>query len=172
MAKNMGFLVCLLIMALDIAAGILGIQAEIAQNKAKNLRVWIVECRDPSNLAFNLGLAAVALLFFAHVIANFLAGCVLIMCKEELDRASPNKRLAFASHILSWITMGIAFMLLISGTLANSKSRKDCGIEQHRLLSIGGVVCFIHALSAVSYYLYARAAVHEERKLHQPAAAA
>jgi hypothetical protein len=33
MAKNIGFLVCLLIMALDVVAGILGIEAEMAQNK-------------------------------------------------------------------------------------------------------------------------------------------
>lgn len=33
MAKNIGVLICLLIMALDIVAGILGIEAEIAQNK-------------------------------------------------------------------------------------------------------------------------------------------
>ncbi|XP_073312038.1 protein DESIGUAL 2-like [Primulina huaijiensis] len=169
MAKNIGFLICLLIMVLDIVAGVLGIQAEIAQNKAKTLRVWIVECRDTSNQAFNLGLAAVGLLFFAHVITNLLAGCVLIMSKEELDRASPNKQLAFASHISSWITLGIALMLLISGTLANSKSRKDCGIDHHRLLSIGGVLCFLHALFAVAYYVYARAAVQEETKLHQQA---
>jgi len=33
MAKNYGFLVCILVLVLDIVAGILGIQAEIAQNK-------------------------------------------------------------------------------------------------------------------------------------------
>ncbi|KZV37711.1 hypothetical protein F511_32612 [Dorcoceras hygrometricum] len=54
------------------------------------------------------------------------------MSKEELLRASPYKKLAFPSHIFSWyliFLMGIASMLLISGTLANSKSRKDCGID-------------------------------------------
>lgn len=33
MAKNIDFLVCFSIMVLDIIAGILGIQAEVAQNK-------------------------------------------------------------------------------------------------------------------------------------------
>ncbi|KAH7856482.1 hypothetical protein Vadar_001842 [Vaccinium darrowii] len=33
MVKNMGIIVCLLIMVMDIAAGILGIEAEMAQNK-------------------------------------------------------------------------------------------------------------------------------------------
>jgi hypothetical protein len=33
MAKNYGFLICILVMVMDIVAGILGIQAETAQNK-------------------------------------------------------------------------------------------------------------------------------------------
>lgn len=39
MAKNIGFLICLLIMALDVSAGVLGIEAEIAQNKVCMLNV-------------------------------------------------------------------------------------------------------------------------------------
>ncbi|KAI3456390.1 hypothetical protein Pfo_013053 [Paulownia fortunei] len=167
MAKIVAFLVCFLIMVLDIVAGVLGIQAEVAQNKVQHLRVWIFECRDPSYQAFKLGLAAVVLLCLAHVIANLLGGCIFIGSKEELDRASPNKQLAAASLILSWIMLGIAFILLISGTLANSKSRKNCGIAHHRQLSIGGILCFIHGLFAVAYYVSAAAVVQEERKLHQ-----
>jgi hypothetical protein len=34
MVKIGGILVCMLVVAMDVAAGILGIQAEIAQNKA------------------------------------------------------------------------------------------------------------------------------------------
>lgn len=63
--------------------------------------------------------------------------------------------------------MGIAFILLISGTLANSKSRKNCGISHHSQLSIGGILCFIHGLFAVAYFISATAVVREERKLHQ-----
>lgn len=33
MAKNIEFLVCFLIMVMDIIAGVLGIQAEVAENK-------------------------------------------------------------------------------------------------------------------------------------------
>lgn len=127
MAKYIGFLVCLLIMIMDIIAGILGIQAEIAQNKVffvqeklvetlfalllrnnsshlqvNHLRAWIFECRDPSYQAFKLGMAAVVLLIMAHVIANLLGGCIFIRSREELDQASPNKQLAAASLILSW----------------------------------------------------------------------
>ncbi|KAH6790506.1 transmembrane protein [Perilla frutescens var. frutescens] len=166
MAKNLDFLVCLLIMALDIIAGILGIQAEVAQNKVQNLRVWVFECRDPSYEAFKLGLAAVVMLCLAHVVANLVGGCIFIGSKEELDRASTNKQLAAASLIISWIMLGIAFILLISGTLSNSKSRKNCGISHQRQLSIGGVLCFIHGLFVVAYYV-AAAAVFREQRLPQ-----
>ncbi|XP_022878699.1 uncharacterized protein LOC111396513 [Olea europaea var. sylvestris] len=167
MAKYIGFLVCLLIMIMDIIAGILGIQAEIAQNKVNHLRAWIFECRDPSYQAFKLGMAAVVLLIMAHVIANLLGGCIFIRSREELDQASPNKQLAAASLILSWIMLGVAFILLISGTLSNSKSRRDCGIAHHWLLSIGGILCFIHGLFSVAYYVSATAFIREEKKLSQ-----
>ncbi|CAH2056825.1 unnamed protein product [Thlaspi arvense] len=94
MARYIGPLVCLLVMAMDITAGILGIEAEVAQNKVKNLRAWIFECRDPSYEAFKLGMAAVVLLSLAHTIANLLGGCICFWSREELERASPNKQLA------------------------------------------------------------------------------
>ncbi|KAG6394035.1 hypothetical protein SASPL_144611 [Salvia splendens] len=167
MAKNMDFLVCLLIMALDIIAGVLGIQGEVALNKVQNLRVWIFECRDPSYEAFKLGLAAVVMLCLAHIVANLLAGCVFISSKEELDRASPNKQLAAASLMMSWIMLGIAFILLISGVLSNSKTRKNCGMSHQQQLSIGGILCFIHGLFAVAYYVSAAAVLRDERNPHQ-----
>lgn len=102
MAKNIGILVCLLLVILDVAAGILGIQAEVEQNKVQDLKVWIFECRDPSYEAFKLGLAATVLLVLAQVISNLLAGCICIQSKEELDKASSNKQLAFASFVFQW----------------------------------------------------------------------
>ncbi|KAJ6333681.1 hypothetical protein OIU77_009536 [Salix suchowensis] len=126
MARNIGFLVCLLIMALDVAAGILGIEAEVAQNKVKHLKMWVFECRDPSSQAFKLGLAAVILLSLAHIIATLL------------------------------------------GTMANSKSRKSCGISHNRVLSIGGILCFVHGLFTVSYYVSATATARDVSRHQDP----
>ncbi|GFZ03175.1 transmembrane protein, putative [Actinidia rufa] len=164
MAKNTGPVVCLLIMVMDIVAGILAIEAEIAQNKVKHLTVWVIECRDPSYEAFKLGLAAAVLLALAHTIANLLGGCICIWSKEELGKASANKQLAVASLVFSWILLAVAFSMLIIGTLSNSSSRKSCGIADHRLLSIGGILCFIHGLFIVAYYVSATAVVREEKK--------
>lgn len=170
-AKGVVYAVCLLVMTMDIIAAVLGIQAEIAQNKVNNLRVWIFECRDPSYEAFKLGLVAAILLAFAHVIANMLGGCICIWSKEELDRSSQNKQLAAAALILSWITLIIAFSMLISGALSNSRPRQSCGISNHRLLSIGGILCFFHGLFTVAYYIASAAITEEQKKLHPPAGA-
>ncbi|XVE87869.1 hypothetical protein DITRI_Ditri19aG0023000 [Diplodiscus trichospermus] len=150
-------------MALDITAGILGIEAEIAENKVKHLRMWIFECRDPSFEAYKLGLAATILLGLAHIIGNLLGGCVCIWSKEDLDRATANKQLAVASLIFSWIVLAVGFSMLIIGTLLNSKSRKTCGLFHHRLFTIGGILCFIHGLFIVAYYVSATAAAREDK---------
>ncbi|XP_052183352.1 protein DESIGUAL 2 [Diospyros lotus] len=162
MAKNIGPLICLLILIMDIVAGILGIEAEVAQNKVKHLKVWIIECRDPSHQAFKLGLAAAVLLALAHAIGNLLAGCVCVRSKRELDDAPPNQQLAVASLIFSWIIVVVAFSMLMAGTIANSRSRKSCGIAHNRVLSIGGVLCFIHGLFMVAYYVSATATAHDQ----------
>ncbi|TYJ98330.1 putative GPI inositol-deacylase C [Cucumis melo var. makuwa] len=102
---------------MDIVAGLLGIEADIAQNKVKHLRLWIFECRDPSEQAFKLGLGAAGLLGLAHIIAN-----------------------------------------LLGGSMGNNKSRASCGFTHHHFLSIGGILCFVHGLFCVAYYVTATAA--------------
>jgi len=128
MAKNHGILVCLLIIALDVVAGILGIEADMAQNKVnqlwieclqllvadhfiwilicwwqvKHLKMWVFECRDPSYQAFKLGLAAILFLPLAHIIANLLGGCTCMWSKEDFGKASATRKLAVASLFLSW----------------------------------------------------------------------
>ncbi|GMN49754.1 hypothetical protein TIFTF001_018914 [Ficus carica] len=96
-------LICILIMVIDIVAGILGIQAEIAENKVKHLRLLIFECRDPSYQAYKLGMAAAILLALAHVIANSLGGCICFLSRDDNNKATANKQLAVGSLILSCI---------------------------------------------------------------------
>ncbi|XP_028794427.1 uncharacterized protein LOC114750049 [Neltuma alba] len=165
--KNYGFLICIFVIIVDVVAGILGIQAEIAQSKVKHVRMSVVECRDPSMKAFQLGLAAAILLGVAHLIANLLGGCICIWNRQQYMRASANKQLGMAFLIFSWVTMGVALSILIMGTLANSetRSRAQCTISTHRFLSIGGILCFVHGLFTVSYYVSAAAAAREDQRL-------
>ncbi|CAJ1961458.1 unnamed protein product [Sphenostylis stenocarpa] len=164
MTKNYGFLICILVMVLDIVAGILAIEAQTAQNKEKHMKVWIFECRYPSYHALRLGLVAATLLVMAHVIANLLGGCICVWSKEQYRSASENRKLAVAFLIFSWIVLSVGLSMLIIGTLENSRSRKFCGMFSHRFLSIGGILCFIHGLFTVPYYVSATATRREEEK--------
>ncbi|XP_047168970.1 protein DESIGUAL 3-like [Vigna umbellata] len=168
MAQNYGFLVCILVLVLDVAAGILGIQAEIAENKVKELKMWALECRDPSFGAFKLGVAASVLLAFAHAFAHLLGGCICMRSKEECERATANRQLAVSFFLLSWMVLAIGFSLLILGTLANSRSRESCGMSNRRFLSIGGILCFVHGLFTVVYYVSVTATRREEKRQGNP----
>jgi hypothetical protein len=59
----------------------------------------------------------------------------------------------------------VALALLVLGALPNAKRKlAECGVPRHRFLSIGGVLCFVHALFCAVYYASASAAVREDRR--------
>ncbi|AES67298.1 hypothetical protein MtrunA17_Chr2g0323081 [Medicago truncatula] len=157
MAREVGIFLCLLIVIMDVTAGILGIEAEIAQNKVKHLRLWIFECRDPSHKAFMFGLAASILLSLAHVIANLLGGCGCFCFQQDIQKSSPNRQLSMAILILTWIVLAVGLSMLVIGTKTNNRSSGTCGFTDHHFLSIGGILCFVHGLFCVSYYVSATA---------------
>ncbi|KAL8131252.1 protein VASCULATURE COMPLEXITY AND CONNECTIVITY-like [Apium graveolens] len=155
MGKIVGITGCLLIIGLDTIAGVLGIRAEAAQNQVKHLRLWIFECKEPSHEAFQLGFAAAVLLVLAHVLAHLLSGCNVCFGTEK---ASANRQLSLACLLFTWITMAGAMAMLVIGTMSNRKSRDSCGFTHHHFLSIGGIVCMVHGLFSVTYYVTATAA--------------
>ncbi|GMP66973.1 hypothetical protein CsSME_00027110 [Camellia sinensis var. sinensis] len=157
MARMVGIFVCLLIVMMDIAAGVLGIKAEAAQNRTKHVRLWLFECKDPSHEAFKLGVAAITLLSLAHVLANWIGGCS-ICTREEFQKASPSKQCSLACLFLTWVALAIALALMVIGTKSNHKSRTTCGFTHHHYLSLGGILCFVHAGFSVGYYVTATAA--------------
>ncbi|KAL0306941.1 UNVERIFIED_CONTAM: hypothetical protein Sradi_6111400 [Sesamum radiatum] len=95
MGKFIGVFACLVIVALDIIGGFLGLE-----QKLPKMRLWIFECKEPSHDAFVLGLAAATLLGIAHVLANLLGGCS-VCTQEELEKASPSKQLSMACLIFT-----------------------------------------------------------------------
>ncbi|XP_057526470.1 protein VASCULATURE COMPLEXITY AND CONNECTIVITY-like isoform X2 [Amaranthus tricolor] len=101
MASLGGFFVCLLVIGLDIAAGMCGIEAEIAQNKVKHLRMWIFECRNPSHEAYLLGLGAAGLLLLAHIIVNVVAASMCLCSQQPHHKASSNTQLTTACLLFS-----------------------------------------------------------------------
>ncbi|RLM84604.1 hypothetical protein C2845_PM04G27550 [Panicum miliaceum] len=159
MARVEAVVVCLLVLAMDAAAGVLGIHAEKAQSQAshlsfsgsfsergRHLRILFIECRQPVRRAYELGIAAAAVLAASHAIANAGGGCACSCSGDKLRRASPNRQMASFALVLTW-----------------KHKLADCGVARHRFLSIGGVLCFAHALFCVVYYASASAAAREER---------
>ncbi|GMY31479.1 probable histone H2A.3 [Fagus crenata] len=51
-------LVCLVLVAMDVLAGILSIKAEFAKNKVTRMRLRTIVCKESNRDAFKLGLAA------------------------------------------------------------------------------------------------------------------
>ncbi|KAJ1291290.1 hypothetical protein BS78_02G305500 [Paspalum vaginatum] len=166
MARVEAVLICLLVLAMDIAAGVLGIHAEKAQNQGRHLRILFVECRQPVRLAYELGVAAAAVLAASHAIANVAGGCACACSGDKLRRASPNRQMASFALVLTWMVLVVGLALLVLGALPNRKHKvAECAVlPRHRFLSIGGVLCFVHALFCVAYYASANAAAREERR--------
>ncbi|KAJ3670349.1 hypothetical protein LUZ60_010673 [Juncus effusus] len=164
MAKVEAVMVCLLILIMDAIAGILGLEAEKIQNQGRHLRVLFIECKQPVHLAYRLGIAGATLLALSHVIANLLGGCTCICSSVDIKQSTANRLMAAVTLIISWIILAIGFTMLIIGALSNSKSRASCGFRYKHFLSIGGILCFIHAVICLMYYVSANAAKREEMK--------
>ncbi|CAO2814371.1 unnamed protein product [Amaranthus hypochondriacus] len=155
MASLGGFLVCLLVIGLDIAAGLCGIEAEIAQNKVKHLRMWIFECRNPSHEAYLLGLGAAGLLLLAHIIVNVVAASICLCSQQPHQKAASNTQLTTVCLLFSWLILVVGISMLGIGILANQKPKASCGVTHHHMLSIGGILCFVHALFSIALYVSA-----------------
>lgn len=150
------------------------------------MRVWLFECKDPSHHAFVLGLFAAILLGAAHVLVNLVGGCCNFS-RDELQKAAPSKKLSMACLVFTWynsdtfdyllsssrlmlhvniknimfrIILGVAMSMLVIGTKSNHKSRASCGFTHHHLLSTGGILCMVHSLFAVAYYVTSTAVLH------------
>jgi hypothetical protein len=71
----------------------------------------------------------------------------------------------FIIHLPAYrIILAVGFSMLVLGTLANSRTRKSCAIAHRHLLSIGGILCFLHGMITVAYYVSATATAREKEK--------
>ncbi|GKV45767.1 hypothetical protein SLEP1_g52814 [Rubroshorea leprosula] len=152
---NICSFVCVLIVAVDVAAGVLSIEAEIAKDEVTHKRLKDFKCEEPNDRAFKFGLAAATLLGLAHITEDLVGGCMCMCFTEELERSSSSRQLWFACIIVSWIVVAIGFPTLVVGMLENSKSKGSCWTLPHHFLFIGGICCFIHGLLCVAFYVSA-----------------
>jgi hypothetical protein len=47
----------------------------------------------------------------------------------------------------------VGFSLLLAGALANAKTKATCGFGHRHFLSVGGILCFVHGIVSVAYYI-------------------
>ncbi|KAJ0983311.1 hypothetical protein J5N97_011566 [Dioscorea zingiberensis] len=94
MARIGGLLVCILILAMDIVAGILGNRAAGGSEQGMAPQgLVLVQCVDNQFMRPIVWvLAAAVLLAIAHATANLLGGCTCICSKEEFDRIIGNRQ--------------------------------------------------------------------------------
>jgi hypothetical protein len=182
--------------------------------QGRHLRILFIECRQPVRRAYELGVAAAAVLAASHAIANAAGGCACSCSGDKLRRSSPNRQMASFALVLTWyarhgshasstpvsskwksliwkckprlalvtsdlyscrcrvgclsrMVLVVGLALLVLGALPNRKHKlAECGVvPRHRFLSIGGVLCFVHALFCAVYYASASAAAREERRV-------
>lgn len=55
------------------------------------------------------------------------------------------------------IVLAVGLSMFVMGTMANHKPGASCGVTHHRFLSVGGILCFVHGLFSVAYYVSATA---------------
>jgi hypothetical protein len=70
--------------------------------QGRHLRILFIECRQPVRRAYELGIAAAAVLAAAHAIANVAGGCACACSGDKLRRASPNRQMASFALVLTW----------------------------------------------------------------------
>ncbi|RID40271.1 hypothetical protein BRARA_J00331 [Brassica rapa] len=135
-----------LIVALDVVAGFVAMEAEVAQQ----------ECKSPSKKAFMLGLIALGCLLAAHFI-TVMIGCI-ISAINIADRIPgfehrTSRLIHLACISLTWIVATAGAGILMMGIWMNRESRPECGFTNKHFRSLGGKVCFLHAIVSVFMYL-------------------
>uniref|UniRef100_A0A0D3C7S9 Uncharacterized protein n=2 Tax=Brassica oleracea TaxID=3712 RepID=A0A0D3C7S9_BRAOL len=94
--------VCIfLIVGLDVIAGLVAIQAEGAQEEVKHMKVWLLECKAPSQKAFVLGIIALVCLAAAHIFAVMI-GCSISNIVKVLAVPKISAYINMACLSLTW----------------------------------------------------------------------
>ncbi|KAE9596853.1 hypothetical protein Lal_00007752 [Lupinus albus] len=116
----------IIFVSLGLISFTLCIASEVKKNKKKDLRWNGKLCYLASSQAFGLGIAALVCLFLAQIIGN----CLLF--KNSCSRGKRNAQykipvIARLLLLISWLSFGIAIILLITATSMNRKQSYGVG---------------------------------------------
>ncbi|KAG2267319.1 hypothetical protein Bca52824_061874 [Brassica carinata] len=118
----------------------------------KHMKVWLLECKAPSQKAFVLGIIALVCLAAAHIFAVMI-GCSISNIVKVLAVPKISAYINMACLSLTWIVAIAGAGILTMGIWTNRESRSKCGFTNKHFLSFGGKVCFFHAFVSVVFYL-------------------
>uniref|UniRef100_A0A0C9RTK4 TSA: Wollemia nobilis Ref_Wollemi_Transcript_13814_1438 transcribed RNA sequence n=1 Tax=Wollemia nobilis TaxID=56998 RepID=A0A0C9RTK4_9CONI len=167
--KRSGIVICGLVGFLGCLAAILGFIAEAKHTRAGDvLMTDSGRCIYPRSPALGLGITAALAIFIAQVIANGAVGC--ICCARGAPYApSSNRTIAIICLVVSWITFGIAFILLMSGAALNDRHNAEirtlgdyCYVVKSGVFAGGALLALATATLAIIYYITASAAKKAE----------
>ncbi|KAL1315962.1 protein MODIFYING WALL LIGNIN-2-like [Arachis duranensis] len=102
-------------LTLALVSCLLCIASEIKRNKKEDLRFNGKQCYLPSSQAFGLGIAALVCLSLAQIIGN----CVLFKNYCSGGKRNSHYKITLIAMVLlliSWLSFGIAMILLITAT--------------------------------------------------------
>ncbi|CAJ1942005.1 unnamed protein product [Sphenostylis stenocarpa] len=114
-------------LSLGLISFVLCVAAEIKRNKEKDLRWNGKLCYLPSSKAFGLGIAALVSFFLAQMIGNSIL--ILRNCCWRRKSTSQYKMPAVAKVLvlISWVSFGLAAILLIVATSMNRRQAYRVG---------------------------------------------
>lgn len=157
-------IICLVVGFLGLVAAALAFAAE-----AKHVRADEVSltqdgtCIYPKSAALQLGIISALALLVAQLIVNISAGC-LCCARGGPYRASSNRTIAIICLVVSWITFGIAFILLMAGAALNDQHYANmrnynnyCYVVKSGVFAGGAVLALATVTLGIFYYITASA---------------
>lgn len=162
--KRLEKIICSVVGFLGLVAAALAFAAEAKHIRANQVTLTPEEtCIYPKSAALQLGIISALALLVAQLIVNISAGC-LCCARGRSYGASSNRTIAIICLVVSWITFGIAFVLLMAGAALNDQHYANmrnfdnyCYVVKSGVFAGGAVLALATVTLGIFYYITASA---------------
>lgn len=169
------FILCINI-SLGLVSFILCLIAETKKAKRKDVKVDGKLCYLPESHAHELGIAALICLGVAQVIGNLLI-CRIFCSRDKTNNSRTQKlRIAVALLVLSWISFGVAVILLSAATSMSRQQPygkgwldRECYLVRDGVFIGSGGLVFVSSGSIVAAAIVSsqrKTQVEQGRRVH------
>lgn len=162
--KRSETIICSVVGFLGLVAAALAFAAEAKHIRANQVTLTPEDtCIYPKSAALQLGIISALALLVAQLIVNISAGC-LCCARGRSYGASSNRTIAIICLVVSWITFGIAFVLLMAGAALNDQHYANmrnfdnyCYVVKSGVFAGGAVLALATVTLGIFYYITASA---------------